>query len=68
MLRVQLLPSIRASREGTPCPGCSTSVQLPAAVPGKAVEGSPSAWAPAPTWESWVKLQATCCHLQPFGE
>lgn len=33
-------------------------VQLPANVPQKAMEDGPSIWAPAPTWETIVKLLA----------
>lgn len=32
--------------------------QFAAAVPGKAVENSPSAWALVPVWESWRNLLA----------
>uniref|UniRef100_A0A5F9D1J1 Spectrin repeat containing nuclear envelope family member 4 n=1 Tax=Oryctolagus cuniculus TaxID=9986 RepID=A0A5F9D1J1_RABIT len=46
------------SRGASSSLGIQLLIQLLAVVHGKAVEDGPSAWAPAPMWESWKNLLA----------
>lgn len=43
------------SHIGVPVP---VSIQLPADALRRAADGSPSAWAPAPTWETLMEFQS----------